>query len=677
MILKTVRETIQRHDMLARGDRVVAAVSGGPDSLALVHLLLDLDLGLQIVIAHLDHGLRGNASTSDRQFVLQLASDLRLACVSAYEDVSGLARREKRSVEDAGRLARRRFLAKVAAMSQARRIALGHHRDDQAETVLMRILAGSGRTGLAGIRPVSGTFFIRPLLDCTRAEILTYLRGKRVAFRTDATNDDVSIRRNRVRLEILPLLRAQVNPKVDAALARTAEILRDEDAWLARAARRRFERLLRTDDHEVVESNPEARGPIGLDAVGLAATDPAIARRVVRLALRRAGLRGRDLPRGRVEEILELAAAGRHAQLDLGGGLLARFEYGRVMIGSDRFLDAPRPDLSQAPRMDQVELAPDGAAVLPALGRQILCRVTPRENLGDSYRSCGAWHACLDADRLTFPLLVREPRPGDRMTPLGASGSKKLSDLWTDLKMPSNERRKIAVIESHGEIVWASGLRIADSARISGTTRRVAILKAEPLEPLPSATEDTGEDRPDPDAIGDGVRSGDRSARGSAQPPVLADAASISEAVDRLARSIDAWAGGDEILVLGVLHGSFVFASDLIRRLPGPVRLGFLDREGTPIAPGETIAGARVLLVEDILDTGVSLARILERLRAMKPKEIRICVMFDKPSRRIAPVAADWSGLEVPDRWVVGYGLDDQGLLRNLPYLGWVDRECP
>jgi hypoxanthine phosphoribosyltransferase len=153
---------------------------------------------------------------------------------------------------------------------------------------------------------------------------------------------------------------------------------------------------------------------------------------------------------------------------------------------------------------------------------------------------------------------------------------------------------------------------------------------------------------------------------------VLYSAAEIHAAIERLAAQVAAWSAGREILVLGVLQGSFIFLADLVRLLPGPLRIGFLDREGTPIPPFPPLAGARVLLVEDILDTGESLVRILERLRAGAPEELRTCILFDKPAGRRTAIEADWTGLLVPDRWVVGYGLDADGKDRNLPFLTWV-----
>jgi len=148
---------------------------------------------------------------------------------------------------------------------------------------------------------------------------------------------------------------------------------------------------------------------------------------------------------------------------------------------------------------------------------------------------------------------------------------------------------------------------------------------------------------------------------GESAGPVLYASAEIAAAVDRLAAGIAGWAAGREIVALGILQGSFIFLADLVRRLPGPVRIGFLDRDGTPVACAPSIHRARVLVVEDILDTGESLRRVVAKVRAMHPSEVRTCVLFDKPAGRTVAIEADWAGLQVPDRWVVGYGLDQDG----------------
>jgi tRNA(Ile)-lysidine synthase len=226
-----VRETIRTHAMLAGGERVVAAVSGGPDSTALLSVLAALreDLRLDLHAAHLNHGLRSEASL-DAAEAAGMAASLGCPYHEATEDVAAAAARERRSIEDAGREARYRFLAGVAGRIQAAVIATGHTRDDQAETVLMRLLRGSGPRGLAGIPPVrphGGLRVIRPLIETPRAEITRYLARHALGAREDASNRDLSVLRNRVRLVLLPILEGY-NPDVRRALARLAGVMRDE-----------------------------------------------------------------------------------------------------------------------------------------------------------------------------------------------------------------------------------------------------------------------------------------------------------------------------------------------------------------------------------------------------------------------------------------------------------------
>ena len=321
--------------------------------------------------------------------------------------------------------------------------------------------------------------------------------------------------------------------------------------------------------------------------------------------------------------------------------------------------------------------------------------MVPRSEVESEFRRAPAGRAYLDAGKLAAPLLVRAPLPGDRFRPLGAPGSRKLSDLWTDLKVPRRQRERTLVVESAGRIAWAAGLRIAHDFRITARTRTVAVLELAPLA-APARAAGGHSDHAESVAAGKaglalpsggrppGLHSSGRLASAADPSPVftpsgpeaservLFTSAEIASAVARLAADVAAWAGGRELLVLGILHGSFIFVADLVRRLPGPCRIGFLDRDGNPVFRAGAIEGALVLVAEDILDTGESLTRVLEKLRAHRPAEVRTCVLFDKPSGRKIQVTPDWAGLLVPDRWVVGYGLDQEGLFRNLPYLTFV-----
>ena len=413
-----------------------------------------------------------------------------------------------------------------------------------------------------------------------------------------------------------------------------------------------------------------------LEAREIAHLPAPIGRRVIRLALRRAGLRGRDLAKGRIDEILALAARqGTNAALSLPEAFVARLEYGRLILSGDRHAgDRPAPP----PRRLLSPLPVPGEVIRADLGLSISARLVPKKAVEEHYRRAPPQRAYVDAASLDAPLIVRAPRPGDRLRPLGAPGTRKLSDLWTDLKVPREARRRSLLVESGGRIVWVAGLRLADRFRVTSKTARVVVFELAP-HPAPAAVVEGGGDAaPAPEAIAGPPAAASEGAPAAApgeQPvaeprAVLYGPGEIAHAVDRLAVEVARWAGDQDLLVIGILSGSFIFLADLVRRLPGPLRVGFVDREGTHVSRELPLAGARVLLVEDILDTGESLARVLARLRESAPAEVRTCVLFEKMiENRKVPLTADFVGLTVPDRWVVGYGLDHEGRERNLPYL--------
>ncbi|HEV2439028.1 MAG TPA: tRNA lysidine(34) synthetase TilS [bacterium] len=294
LLATQVRETIRRHGMLAGGERVVVAVSGGPDSTALLSVLAALreELRLDLHVAHLNHGLRPEAGC-DAAAVAQTARALRCPYHEAAEDVAAAAARARRSIEDAGRDARYGFLAATARRIEAMVIATGHTRDDQAETVLMRLLRGSGPRGLAGIPPVrphDGLRVIRPLIDTPRAEIVAYLAWRQLAAREDSSNRDLAALRNRVRLVLLPILEGY-NPDVRRALARLADVMRDDaDAFDALSAPE-VDAVLR-GTHASVRIAPDAFGRLPV----------ALQRRALREAIRRVSGNGAPVAFVHIEE---------------------------------------------------------------------------------------------------------------------------------------------------------------------------------------------------------------------------------------------------------------------------------------------------------------------------------------------------------------------------------------
>ncbi len=459
-LARAVREAVARHGMVRPGEKVVVAVSGGPDSLALLHVLWRLrdELGIALHVAHLNHLLRGEEAAADAAFVAEMAARLGLPVTVEEVPVARLAAERGLSVEEAGREARYEFFRRVAAATGAGRVALGHTRDDQAETVLMRLLRGSGPAGLSGIPPVRDGWIIRPLLAVPRTAVEAYCRRHGLRPRRDPTNEEPSYLRNRIRLELLPRLEAEYNPMLRQALAHLAEVLRAEEEWAGRAAADAADRLLRRSGDAVV-----------VPVEGLLGLPVALRRRVVRLAAERAGLP--SLPFEHVERVLALAAGAVGRALSLPGGGLARLEHDGLVLGPDGEEPAPFAYRLEVP----------GSVAIPEAGLRLVAEVVPGPPLpraGEQVPRGEGDVAVLDAERLPALLTVRSRRPGDRFRPLGLEGEKKLQDYFVDARVPRRQRDRVPIVEAHGEIVWVVGHRVDGRFAAGPGARRLLVLRA-------------------------------------------------------------------------------------------------------------------------------------------------------------------------------------------------------
>ena len=457
MIQTDFLEAIQRERMIRRGDRILVAVSGGSDSTALLALFAGAaaDLGIDLHVAHLDHGWRGKASARDAESVRRLALSYRLPVTVGQLDPA-VWRRRPSSREARARTLRRRFLEATAAEVGAQRIALGHTLDDQAESLLLRLLRGSGRRGLAGIYPVVDGLYIRPLLGLRRADLRAWLRARRLRWREDVTNRDLSLTRNRVRRRLLPLLERDFNPRATEVLARAANLLRDEEEWL--------ESLTGEAYGAVASEQPQG---VALDAERLGAMPRALRRRVARRAVARCLGHLRGIDQRHVDRALALLQRGKPRSLDLPKGL-------RVSRDDDTLVFRVR----DAERAETAEVA--GMCPVPGELRFPLLRLTARlAEEGKPLPKPGPDRALLDADLVKGPLVVRPRRPGDRFHPQGAPGTRRLKSFLIDRKVPVDERGRIPLVLSGEKIAWVVGHRIDDRFKITPATRRVLVLTKE------------------------------------------------------------------------------------------------------------------------------------------------------------------------------------------------------
>lgn len=460
-----VRRFIQERAVLQQGEGVLVAVSGGADSTAMMFILHQLasEFAWRLTVAHFDHRLRGREeAAADLEFVSRLAQSLGLPFARGAGDVARRARSKGESVEQAARALRYQYLSKQARAAGATVVATGHTLDDQAETVLLHMIRGSGLDGLAGMRPRSawplgrGPKVGRPLLDLRRAETRRYCREAGIEPREDATNELLLATRNRVRHEVLPVLR-RLNPRVEEALARLADVASEDAAALdAQAAE-----ALRA-------SSRRRKGGVSLNVEALRGLPPAIRSRVLRLALSRVLGSGLDIGAVHIEALTKLVESGP-GQASLAHGVVA------IRDSRTLALVPGRPSVAAA--VSETRLAVPG--VTEAGGWRF--EVEVMESLG-MMRGLRRLEVYLDADAVKGGLWVRSRRIGDRMRPVGLGGTKKLQDIMVDAKVPRGQRDGVPVVAADWGIAWVAGICV-DERATAGAGGRVVRLRARRLRP--------------------------------------------------------------------------------------------------------------------------------------------------------------------------------------------------
>jgi len=467
-MIKAIAKYIEEQRLFAGGERVLIGASGGADSTALVYALhfLRERMGISIALAHLHHGIRGAEADEDLRAVESLAARLDLPLFSERCDVPGLAAASGMSIEMGARAARLDFFRKMAAGNACDLVALAHNRDDQAETVLLRLLRGAGRTGLSGIAPVQSLEdlqIIHPMLGISHRQAVDFLRVHGLAWREDASNSSRDYLRNRIRHSLLPLIESEINPGIRATLARSAEILSAEEDFFAAAVDAAASACRVGDGRE-------------LDAARLLTLHPALRRRVLLAWFYAVGLPPQEIDFDAVRAAEGLLADMRGSSgVDLGGGWRLLREYRRLTI-----VRPARAAVLAPPR----ELSVPGISECPELGLRVVIergRGILREAGGMPGRIPSA--CSISAARLAGrPLVLRVWRTGDRMRPYGMAGSRKLQDILCDCKVPQARRRRVPVIESLGEIVWLPGYRIADDWAVAGPDSECLLIKLEPFK---------------------------------------------------------------------------------------------------------------------------------------------------------------------------------------------------
>lgn len=453
--------------LLPPGSRVVVGVSGGPDSLALLLVLAALrgELDLELTAVHADHGLRPAATPAERRLVAEVCAGLGVEWRCEALPVREYGRERGLSLEAAGRELRYQLFRRVAGELGGAVVAVAHHADDQAEELLLRLLRGTGRAGLAGMAADNGSGVVRPFLNFPKARLGQYLRERQVAALEDASNRDRRFLRNRVRLELLPLLESRYNPAIRRTLCRTAEILGAEERLLGELAATFYRQVSAGGGDTSADERPDE---LALDAVLLLTGHPALRRRGVELALLElaAPVRFRY-----VEAILALAAAEEGGELHLPAGLRVVKAGGVLRLAYPAGRLRRRGRLAPAVADFAMEIGGPGCWPLPERPDSLLVELLEAPPPPEELRAGKADY--LDAARLSWPLLARSPRPGDRFRPMGAPGRRKVADFLCDRKLPPAERVRQVLLESGGRIAALVGQRIDQGCRVTPDTSRV------------------------------------------------------------------------------------------------------------------------------------------------------------------------------------------------------------
>ena len=457
-ILSRVKKTIRRHGMISAGDQVGVAVSGGIDSVALLDILVQLrtELGISLLVLHLNHGIRGDEAARDQQFVHEMSEQYALPFLDKTVDVPGYMREESLSPQEAARELRYRFFEEAVKTHALDKVAVGQIADDQAETVLMRFITGGGTRGFMGMPPVRGAKYIRPLIECWREELQEYAQHQGLSFVQDSSNRKSIYLRNRIRHELLPYLK-KYNPNIKERLVQLAQILDEDHSYL--------EALAQGAVHGTVTGEKEISIPIPQ----LLSLPPALQARALQRAFMHLSS-GKVLAHPHLKGIVRMVRQGGGSKrIMLPGGFWA------VRVYDTLFLKNGKGE--EGARVNETTLRIPGRT--PLEGFEMAIEATIDE--GRSSPGSDRREAYLDYDRLSFPLRVRSYRPGDRFIPLGMKGKKKLKVFFIDQKIPHEQRGSVPVVTTGGDICWVAGWRIDERFKIGMETKKTLRLTMIPL----------------------------------------------------------------------------------------------------------------------------------------------------------------------------------------------------
>jgi len=465
MTIKKVERTIEKYGMLKKGDRVVVGVSGGPDSMALLYVMTAIGsrYKLKLVVAHLDHMIRGGESAKDAQMVKTVASKLHLPVVMESINVPKVAKQSKQSIEEAGRQERYGLFLRVAKKFNANKIALGHTADDQAETVIMRLIRGTGLLGLAGIPPtrrLKNTVIIRPLIETKKDALICYLVQNKIKYLVDKTNKQNKFFRNRVRNKLIPYLESEYNPNITNRLSDMAHNMRIDYQYLQRVVVSKFKKYARKLTDTVV-----------LRAEFLN-EDYAVQRLLIREAIKLTKGNLDSVSFKHIDELRNLTQNKQRWSLDIPGGIVVRRKGNYVVFSV--FSEGPVV-AKQRPVSTSYELKIPGRTKIKEAGKVIEASVVNKRPDFSAKKSSNEEY--FDSNCMSRRVMARFRAAQDKIIPLGMKKYKRIKQLFIDEKIPLDERNKTPIIVSGDRILWVCGVKRSDIGKVFSCTKEIVKLK--------------------------------------------------------------------------------------------------------------------------------------------------------------------------------------------------------
>ncbi len=476
-ILK-IQRTIQECHMIRKGDAVLIGVSGGPDSMSLLHALIVLSgfMGIRLGVAHLNHCLRGIESDRDEKFVISVAQKHGLPFFVEKKNIFQEKEKTGLSIEEAGREARYHFFNSICRSMRFDKVAVAHHQGDNAEQILLNLLRGSGPSGIRGIPPVRENI-IRPLIQTSRAEIIHFLELQKIDFVIDKTNEDDLFQRNRIRHQLIPLLESNYNPKISETLIRLGNILRTEEEWISNIITPFYDKATLTSD----------RHRRTLSISELLNFHPALQRRIIRKAIQAIKGNLRKISYSHIDAITDMIKnIAPDSRLDLPDRIRIIKQDSRLIVQKETQnlrispMSAEKSDpvsfkytVSRSAAESQKLIHIDEIKAWISF-RKTECHLIPNLSGQDSQVAFFDW------DRLEFPLIIRNFRAGDRFSPLGMNGTQKLKNFFINNKIKSTLRASVPLFLSGGTIIWVGGARISELAKITPETQIVLRIEISP-----------------------------------------------------------------------------------------------------------------------------------------------------------------------------------------------------